>query len=506
MIFSQKDYPEPDACLLQSFSSHLRPLVSFLILVGTVILLFACSVPQPAVIAITHVAVIEATGTPPQLDFTVLISGTHISAVGPTSSIAIPHGAKALDATGKFLIPGLADMHLHLTGAGEPTGSREFVIPLLVANGITTVRDMGGNVEFLAELRREIDSGDNIGPQIFFSGPYLDGNPPSFQPSIVVQNAAEAIAAVQKLKSAGVDFIKVQSRLRPEAYFAIAEESRNLGIRFVGHVPDSITAATASDAGQASIEHLTGVFLGCSKKEEELRRRKRLAPPARDSLGLSLERDRVWQQNLLDSYSPEKASQLFLKFAANRTWQVPTFPLLMDLAFLLPGKDWSNDPRMKYVPQSVRILWDQARSESLAKLTKGDVALRALFAKRSLGTVRAMHAAGVALMAGTDATAPNVFPGFSLHEDLAYLVQAGMTPMEALQAATSRPGEFLGKSSEQGTVEAGKRADLVLLDANPLEDIRNTKKIHAVILNGRLLESRDLGALLVKAKRFAATH
>ncbi len=231
------------------------------------------SASHPETIAITHVTVIDATGEAPKADFTVIIEGQRISAVGPSSSTPIPHGAKIVDGSGKFLIPGLADMHIHLTGAGEPTGSREFIIPLLIANGITTVRDLGGKVEYLKALREEINSGKRAGPQIFFTGPYLDGNPPSFQPSVVVQNAAEAVAAVQTLKREGVDFIKVQSRLQPEAYYAIAEESKKQGIRFVGHVPDSITVVAASDAGQASIEHLTGVLFGCSSREEELRQR-----------------------------------------------------------------------------------------------------------------------------------------------------------------------------------------------------------------------------------------
>ncbi len=270
--------------------------------------------------------VIDVTGAPPQPDSTVVISDSRITAVGPSSSLHIPSGTKVIDASGKFLIPGLADMHVHLTGAGEPSGSREFILPLLIANGITTVRDMGGSVVLLKQLRQEIASGDRIGPQIFFAGPYLDGDPPYFQPSIVVRNAQDASAAVQQLKSDGVDFIKVQSRLQPAAYFAIAEASRRAAMRYVGHVPDAISAREASSAGQTSIEHLTGVLLACSTREDELRRRQLAAPSPYGSVSQSLERLRIWQQDLLDSYSDAKAGQLFQTFAANHTWQVPTFP------------------------------------------------------------------------------------------------------------------------------------------------------------------------------------
>jgi Amidohydrolase family len=484
----------------------LRSVSCLLLTFISIALLVSCSAPQPPSLAITHVTVIDVTGAPPQPDSTVVISDSRITAVGPSSSLHIPSGTKVIDASGKFLIPGLADMHVHLTGAGEPSGSREFILPLLIANGITTVRDMGGSVVLLKQLRQEIASGDRIGPQIFFAGPYLDGDPPYFQPSIVVRNAQDASAAVQQLKSDGVDFIKVQSRLQPAAYFAIAEASRRAAMRYVGHVPDAISAREASSAGQTSIEHLTGVLLACSTREDELRRRQLAAPSPYGSVSQSLERLRIWQQDLLDSYSDAKAGQLFRTFAANHTWQVPTFPLLLHLAFLTPETDLANDSRTEYVPASVRKIWDAGRRENLANQGAAEFQMRRELVKRSLSVFQQMYIAGVPVMAGTDTTAPNVFPGFALHEDLFYFVQAGLTPLEALQSATAKPAEFLGRLAEQGTIAPGKRADLVLLDANPLDDIRNTQKIDAVIVNGKLLNRGDLGALLAKVAGFAASH
>jgi imidazolonepropionase-like amidohydrolase len=456
--------------------------------------------------AIVHVTVIDTAGGAPLPDSTVIVQGTKILSVGPSTSVAVPSGAKVIDGGGKFLIPGLADMHIHLTGAGEPSGSREFILPLLIANGITIVRDMGGRVDSLQQLRAEIDSGKQIGPQIVFTGPYLDGNPPSFQPSIVVQNAAEAAAAVDKLRSEGVDFIKVQSRLQPAPYYAIAAEAKKDGIRFLGHVPDSVTAAAASDAGQASIEHLTGVLLGCSTREDELRQRKIASPRTNENKEQAMKRDRAWTKDLLDSYSDRTAAGLFQKFVANHTWQVPTLPLLMHLAYLTPETDRTGDPRLRYIPQTVRQGWDWTKLETLDSRTEEDFALRRRLVKQSMAAVKAMNEVGVNFMAGTDAAAPNVFPGFSLHEDLAYLVEAGFTPLQALQAATTKPAEFLGRNETQGTIQAGKRADLVLLDANPLADIHNTQKIRAVIVNGRLLERADLDALLAEVEQFAGSH
>jgi N-acetylglucosamine-6-phosphate deacetylase len=474
-------------------------LVWFLILVVPIALVGACSWPSGKVTVITHVTLIDATGAPPRQDSAVMIMGVRISAVGSSGSFVIPSNATIIDGTGKFLIPGLADMHLHLTGASEPNGSREFILPLLLANGITTARDMGGKVEFLKALRKEIDTGKRLGPQIFFTGPYLDGQPPSFQPSIVVRNAGEAVAAVDILRNDGVDFIKVQSRLQPESYFALAAESKKLTIRFVGHVPDSITAAQASVAGQASIEHLTGVLLGLSTREEELRGDK--LKPAKGRI-----EERAWLRRLLNSVSDRRTHALLEEFKRNGTWQVPTFPLLVHIGFLTPRTDLAEDPRLRFIPGDLRAIWKKGRKALLEGYTDEDFALREAIIQESLEVVGKMSAAGVPIMAGTDTTAPNVFPGFSLHEDLEYLVKAGLTPMQALQAATSKPAEFLGRSAGQGTIQVGKRADLVLLDGDPLVDIRNTQKIRAVVVNGKLLDRSELDRLLAGVERFAKTH
>ena len=486
--------------------SSLHGYWSFLFSLFVATVLGACSSTRDIPLAITHVTLIDATGAPPRADVTVIVARGMISSIGPSSSIAIPPGARVIDGSGKFLIPGLADMHVHLTGAGEPNGSREFILPLLVANGITTVRDMGGSVELLKTLRAEVDSGKRVGPHIFFTGPYLDGNPPSFQPSVVVQNAAEGKAAVDQLKRDGVDFVKVQSRLQPEAYFAIASEAKQQGMRFVGHVPDSITAAQASDAGQASLEHLTGVLLGMSEKENELRNEKMKPPVAGESREVTRNRDRLWTQTLLDSLSAQKTAVLLATFAKNRTWNVPTFPTLVHIGFVTPQTDLARDPRLKYVPSSVQANWQKATREQLEGYSSEDFILREAIVRHSMDAVGKMNAAGIPLMAGTDTAAPNVIPGFSLHEDLGYLVRSGLTPMQALQAATVEPAEFLGKGAEQGTIEIGKRADLVLLDANPLDDIRNTQKIRAVVVNATALDRGKLDKLLSSVGRFAATH
>jgi len=346
--------------------------ITTLVVVAACSMIWSCSAPRKPVLAITHVTVIDATGAPPQQDMTVVIIDERVTSLGASSSTAIPRGAQVVNATGKFLIPGLADMHAHLTGAGEPRGSREFIIPLLLANGITTVRDMGGNVEDLARLRIEIASGIRLGPQIFFTGPYLDGDPPAYQPSIVVKTAGEARAAVDRLAIEGVDFIKTQSRLNREAYFAIAEESKLLHIRFAGHVPDRVSALEASSAGQASIEHLTGILLACSSKEEELRGARFAPDPPNETPAQAHARDREWRRKLLDTYSPQKAKALLEAFVKNGTWQVPTFPIMVHLGFVTPRTDLWRDRRMQYVPQNVRKIWVQGLHAQLDNYSEPD--------------------------------------------------------------------------------------------------------------------------------------
>jgi hypothetical protein len=482
--------------------------IAVLLAISAAAMLWACSRPGSgeSALAITHVTVIDATGTPPQPDMAVVISGSRITAISPSQSAAIPRGARVLDATGKFLIPGLVDAHLHLTGAGEPSGSREFFLPLLLANGITTVRDMGGYLESLIPLRHEIQQGKRLGPQIFFAGPYLDGSPPSFQPSLVVTNAAQASEDVAMLVQRGVEFIKVQSILSRDAYFAIAAAARREHITFVGHVPDRVTAAEASDAGQKSVEHLTCVLRACSSEEPRLMREQFRPGPKNETPQGSRAREAAWQRELLQTYSSENAANLVATFLRNRTWQTPTLILLRNDAYPTPQSDPSADPNLKFVPRAMAAKWKQVLQVQNKFTSPGGFALREQLFAQSMRFVGRMQTAHVAILAGTDSAAPYVIPGFALHQELALLVQAGLTPMQALQAATKNPADFLGKLETQGTIEAGKTADLLLLDANPLEDIHNTEKIRALILRGKLLDRSTLDQLLTAETQFAGSH
>jgi imidazolonepropionase-like amidohydrolase len=456
---------------------------------------------------ITHTTIIDTTSGRVLPDQTMVLHGGLISTVGPSSTINSSWPRETIDASGTFAIPGLADMHLHLTGSREPNGSRQYILPLLIANGITTVRDMGGYLDSLIPLRHEIEQGQRFGPQIFFAGPYLDGDPPSFQPSLVVTNAAQASEDVRTLMQRGVDFIKVQSILSHEAYFAIAEVCRREHITFVGHVPDRVTAAEASDAGQKSIEHLTGVLRACASDEPKLMREQSQNGARNETPAQAHTRELDWKRELLQTQSAQKAAELFERFARNQTRQTPTLILLQTLAFPTSNAaQLIGHPRTKYVPRSLLKGWQKSFDDPNNTMPSGEADLNRALLKRSLQAVGQMQSAGTPVLAGTDTGAPFLLPGFALHDELALLVQAGLSPLQALQAATKNPADFLGKPGRNGTIASGQAADLLLLDANPINDIRNTDKVRAVVLHGKFLDRAALDGLLSSVEKFAAAN
>src|SRR5215813_4919353 len=447
-------------------------------------------------LAFTHVTVIDATGAPASADMTVVITDSRISDIGKTAEIPVPQGAQVVDGRGKFLIPGLWDMHVHWHEYKD-------YLRLFTANGVTGVRVMwGAPINF--KWRREIEAGSLIGPHLVISSTIMDGPKPVWPGSVAISNEAEARKAVRTARKDGFDFIKVYSLLPRPAYFAIADEAKKQGLEFAGHVPIAVSPIEASDAGQKSIEHLTGILGGCSTREEELRRGfedaytklpvgQRLPDPARL---------RPLTRMMLETFNQEKATTLFQRLSRNHTWQCPTLTVLRSSAFLDdPG--FRNDPRLKYVPKEMRTAWNPANDFRFRARATEDFDLSRQLYKKQIELVGLMHRAGVEFIAGTDVSNPYCFPGFSLHDELSLMVEAGLSPMEALQTATYNAARFLGKQSEFGSVEKGKIADLVLLDADPLTDIRNTSRINSVIQNGRLLNRAELDRLLAEVEKAA---
>jgi imidazolonepropionase-like amidohydrolase len=440
---------------------------------------FTQSSSKPATLFIQDVAVIDGTGSAAQFHRTVVVSDRHIQGIYAAHGYRARKGSLIVSGRGKFLIPGLWDMHVHMVfGDWFPRG-KEITLPLFIANGVTGVRDMGGELDVLQQWRKEIAAGTLIGPRIVMSGPMLDGPQPRFPSSIAITTPADGRRAVDDLKRRGADFIKLQSLIPRDAVFAIADEAHKQGIPFVGHVPDAVRASEASNAGQKSFEHLIGVFEGSLPLEDQF-----LKGPKGPG-------------KFLSTYDPSRASALFALLAKNQTWQCPT--LVWERGGnLIDEADFGHDTRAKYVPAYWKdVTWKRFTEQIVHEFNTDDLATRKRFVEKELEVVRAMQSAGIPFLAGTD-TPPGVyvFPGFSLHEELQRFVAAGFTPMEALQTATLNPAKFLGMEDKLGTVETGKLADLVLLEANPLEDIRNTQKIAAVIVNGEYLSRADLDKML----------
>jgi imidazolonepropionase-like amidohydrolase len=422
------------------------------------------------------------TGAPARLDMTVIVDGTRIAQVGPAATISVPRGARQVDGRGRYLIPGLWDMHVHTVLPGVATARA--LVPLFIANGITGVRDMGGSWDTIQAYRRDIASGALIGPRIVGAGPYLDYND---QPvaHFRVRTADDARRAVDSLAAMRVDFVKIHSRLPREAVFEVLRTAKTRKLAVGGHVSSGVTIEEVSDSGQRSLEHLLGFSNSCTAAESLSFAR--MHPLFKSVFGTCTSRDLTPSYRLL---------------ARNGTWVTPTLTPQLEFA-ILPERRLATDSLAHYVPPSLRAFWDTALG--LPKDLPNDASAlgRAMFSKR-IKLVGALDAAGVQLLAGTDAPLRNSISGFGLHEELAYFVQAGLTPMRALRSATYEPARYLDALDSLGTIEPGKLADLVLLHADPVSDIHNTRRIAVVITRGRVYDARARQAIFDATKKAAA--
>jgi cytosine/adenosine deaminase-related metal-dependent hydrolase len=435
----------------------------------------SCTKTETADLAITNVTIIDVTGAPPQSDMTVLIADNRILKIRKAQKIKMAADAQVIDGSGKFLIPGLWDMHVHLGDKND--------LALFIANGVTSVRLMLGFPENF-KWREEISAGELIGPRMIIASQVADGPEPGRDIPFDIHNEAEGREFVRKYKNEGADFIKVLSHLSRDSYFAIVDEARKQGIPVAGHVPYSVSAAEVSDAGQRSIEHTYGVLIPCSSKEDELGKKlMKLVHtyPARIKLYADVD------------YNEQIAADLFARFVKNNTFVCPTLIAMSELVFR-DEKDLANDPRLKFVSSDKLEMWDWFGREIEEVRTE----LKKL-CQKGLDIVGEMKRAGVELLPGTD-SAPYCFHGFSLHNELELFIQAGLSPMQALRTATYNPAKFFGKLDSMGTIEQGKVADLVLLEANPLVDVRNTQKIAAVVVGGKILKKAALQEMLAQVE------
>lgn len=430
--------------------------------------------PQPAptrTIAITGVTLIDGTGAAPHPGVTVIVSGNRISDIvaGQPDLSGI---LEVVDGKGKFLIPGLWDMHTHLAYLGDVTCTT------LVAYGVTSVRDPGGALDTVDWFRARIEGGSLVGPRIFRAGPILDGSKPGSQDRLVIDTADDGRRAVSFVKARGVDFIKVHNGAPPAAYFAMLAEARRQGLSVVGHIPIDVDPGEAIDAGHQSVEHIVSLVEG----------------PMRRKVAAGMTREQAMAE-----FTDAEATRLARKMVAKGTWFDPTL-----VFYWYRAHQWEfragADPRERYVTASAR-----AFQKAFTPLPDNPDIRRVLAAgfERFLEITRILHREGVRFLVGADLAAATPYAGSSVHEELAWLVKAGLTPMEALVAGTRNGAEAVGRLGDLGTIEKGKFADLALLDANPLADITNTQKIAAVVANGRLFRREELDKLLAQVAKDA---
>lgn len=414
----------------------------------------------------------------------VLIDGDKIVSVEPANQVKAPANARVVDGKGKFLLPGLWDMHVHLV---EPKS-----LSLFTANGVTGIRTMFGAPSHLT-WRKQIGSGELIGPRMVIGSPIVDGPKPIWPGSIGVLSADQARAAVRKVKADGYDFVKVYSLLSKEPYLAIADEAKKIGIPFEGHVPHSVGLIEAEKAGQRSSEHLMGLALSSSSKEDEIREKIAAAlPEGREKAG---QVSSALSKEVTDSFEPKKWDALLKHMARGKMWQCPTLVVLKAVSYL-DDPEFRKDDRTKYVSSFIRTMWDPKNDFRLRDRKPEAWAAAKKSYQNNFMLLGQMHKAGVPILAGTDCMNPYVFPGFSLHDELALLVDAGLKPTEALATATINPAKYYGEEGKSGLVAKSHAANLVLLSANPLSNIRNTTKIVTVIQRGRLFDRKELDGIL----------
>jgi imidazolonepropionase-like amidohydrolase len=421
---------------------------------------------------------------------TIVVQGNRITRV---SGATTGSGGQVVDGTGTYVIPGLWDMHTHAFFGDRTPESRDLVLPLFIANGVTGIRDMGSALEPVLRARADVAAHRLLGPRMIVSGPMLDGPHVSFPASIAIATPADGRRAVDVLERRRVDFIKIQSGVPRDAYFAIAEEAKKLAIRFEGHVPDAIRASEAIAAGQRTFEHLIGIFEASSPDEDKY---------ITDTYDGGTKRPGVF----LKTYDPAREARIIQQLAEASIWQCPT--LFWERGqWLVDTVNVTTDPDLAYAAKSWIAKWPASRASILKGLASDPHPVREEFVAHELEMMRKLHAANVPFLAGTDTPAGvDVLPGVSLHLELERFVAAGFTPLEALQTATLNPAMFYDTLGDSGSVKPGRVADLVMLSANPLSDIRNTRAIVGVVADGRYLSSADLDQLRAKLKRVAANR
>lgn len=429
-------------------------------------LLAAAGTAAGEVTAFVNVNVVPMSGETVIAQQTVIVSDGMIGTIGMVDHVPVPEGARIVDGTDRFLIPGLAEMHAHVPPAESEELERD--LALFVANGVTIVRGMLGHPSHL-QLRDELLRGDRFGPRLITSGPSLNGRS--------VSGAADGARQVREQHAAGYDFIKLHPGLDDEEFAAIAAAANELGIQFAGHVPAAVGLDEALRSGMASIDHLDGFMAALMPRNFDV------------SGGYG----GLFDVLLAGDVNTDGIESLARAAAVAGTWIVPTETLVEQLIGEVSADQLRSRSEMQYMPAATVERWvDAKQRQQRERGFSPEIAAHAIRIRRAL--ILALHEAGAGLLLGSDA--PQVFnvPGFSLHRELELMVESGLTPFEALQAGTVNVARFLGLKT--GVIETGYEADLVMLDSNPLEDISSTRRVHGVMVRGAWYPRREIEALL----------
>ncbi len=458
----------------------------------------ALAAPQQADLILRHVTMIDVEKGRAIPEQAVVIKGDTIVATGNDKIVSRAWKAgQTVEGNGRYLIPGLWDMHVHFGGGPELVDENKALLPLYIANGITSIRDCAGDLPHqVLGWRDDINQGRLFGPTLYTSGPKIEGIKPVWKGTIEAGSKTDVDAAITQLKGLKVDFVKItDSTLDPTLYLYAISKARREGLLVSGHIPYALTIDQAVDAGMSSIEHLDYAFKAGVRDEAVL---------AADFAAGKLTRGAV-QDKIDAGFDPATATAAYKKMAANRVFVTPTLSISRTIAYL-DKDDHSKDPELAFIGPKLRATY-QWRVDRAAKATAKEKIARHRHFEQMAAIVPMLRKEGVTIMAGTDAGFLNSYdyPGFALHDELAQYVRYGMTPADALRSATRAGPDWFGKLDRYGAIGQGKAADLVLLERNPLKDISATKSIRMVILRGKTHDRAALDGLLATAQAQVAT-
>lgn len=417
-----------------------------------------------------------------ELNQDIFVTGQQISSIEPTRE-TYPDSLKVIEGKGRYVIPGLWDMHTH-----NSMGPRQF-FPLLLANGVIGIRSMFDQLDSIRSWNRQIENGSLIGPEIYTSGPILDGPRPMWPGSVALTNPSQASANIDSLISLGIDFVKVYSFMDRETYFAIANHCTSIGFPYAGHIPDVISIWEAAEAGQKSSEHGYGLLIEANRQKDHLRSVYRKV--TEDSTLRSYPQRRKF---LLDHFDESVIDSIAARLSHTDMYLCPTLVVNRAIANL-SDSSFRADPRCRFMNPFLVMRWQPENDFRLRNMDSSYYQVEQGLFSLLRNTMGPLEKGGVKILAGTDYMNPYIFPGFSLHEELQLMVEGGMTNRGALATATIHPAEFL-QANEYGEVEVGKMATFLLLDANPLDEIKNTKSLSLVVQKGVVFTTEELALKL----------